>query len=80
MSINRHNILIKNNFLLKGTQEDKDRLGYQAIVKLHENMDDDRDGQVEINETKEVTHLQRFIFINNSLVGLILALMSFQNS
>jgi hypothetical protein len=46
-------------------------------VKLHENMDDDRDGQVEINETKEVTHIQRFIFVNNSLVGLNSVLMSF---
>jgi hypothetical protein len=43
-----------NNFYIKGTQEDKDRLGYQAIKKLHEKMDDDRDGQVEIQETKEV--------------------------
>jgi hypothetical protein len=38
----------------QGTQEDKDKLGYQAIKKLHEKMDDDRDGQVEIQETKEV--------------------------
>ncbi|CAF0734485.1 unnamed protein product [Brachionus calyciflorus] len=35
------------------TQEDKDRLGYLAIKKLHEKMDDDRDGQIEIKETKE---------------------------
>lgn len=35
-------------------QEDKDRLGYLAIKKLHEKMDDDRDGQIEIKETKEV--------------------------
>ena len=27
------------------TQEDKDRLGYAAIVKLHEQMDDDHDGK-----------------------------------
>lgn len=36
-----------------GTQEDKDRLGYLAIKKLHEIMDDDRDGHVEIQETQE---------------------------
>jgi hypothetical protein len=36
------------------TQEDKDRLGFLAIKKLHEKMDDDRDGQVEEQETKEV--------------------------
>lgn len=40
-----------------GTQEDKDRLGFLAIKKLHENMDDDRDGQVEVKETKEVGFL-----------------------
>jgi hypothetical protein len=39
----------------KGTQEDKDKLGYLAIKKLHEKMDDDRDGQVEVQETKEVS-------------------------
>lgn len=35
------------------TQQDKDRLGYQAIGKLHEKMDDDHDGQVEPQETQE---------------------------
>jgi hypothetical protein len=35
------------------TQEDKNRLGYAAVKKLHEKMDDDRDGQIEIQETKE---------------------------
>ncbi|RNA34932.1 stromal interaction molecule [Brachionus plicatilis] len=35
------------------TQEDKDRLGYFAIKILHEKMDDDRDGHIEIKETKE---------------------------
>ena len=35
------------------TQEDKDRLGYAAIKRLHEKMDDDRDGHVELQETRE---------------------------
>ncbi len=41
------------------TQEDKDRLGYMAIKKLHEKMDEDSDGEIELHETKEV---QIFIF------------------
>ena len=32
------------------TQEDKIRLGFLAIKKLHAKMDDDSDGQVEIKE------------------------------
>ena len=36
------------------TQEDKDRLGYAAIKKLHAKMDEDSDGEVEFHETKEV--------------------------
>jgi len=35
------------------TQEDKDRLGYAAIKKLHAKMDEDSDGEVEFHETKE---------------------------
>ncbi len=42
------------------SQEDKIKLGYIAIKKLHEKMDDDRDGQVEIQETKEVKRLPLF--------------------
>lgn len=42
------------------SQEDKIKLGYIAIKKLHEKMDDDRDGQVEIQETKEVKRLSLF--------------------
>jgi hypothetical protein len=42
------------------TQADKDKLGYQAIKKLHEMMDDDRDGQVEVQETKEVKLITLF--------------------
>jgi hypothetical protein len=44
------------------TQEDKDRLGYLCIKKLHENIDDDRDGHVEIHETKEVDLKLHLIF------------------
>jgi hypothetical protein len=39
------------------TQEDKDKLGYLAIKKLHAKMDEDSDGQVEVQETKEVNSL-----------------------
>lgn len=35
------------------TQLDKDLLGHKAIAKLHESMDDDHDGQVELKETKD---------------------------
>ena len=42
------------------TQEDKDKLGFLAVKKLHEKMDDDHDGQIEVQETKEV------FFISNS--------------
>lgn len=35
------------------TQADKTKLGYAAIKKLHEKMDEDKDGEVEIHETKE---------------------------
>jgi stromal interaction molecule 1 len=34
------------------TQEDKDKLGFQAIKKIHEQMDDDKDGQIEIQESR----------------------------
>jgi hypothetical protein len=37
------------------TQEDKTRLGYAAIKKLHEKMDEDKDGGIEVEETKDVT-------------------------
>lgn len=36
------------------TQEDKTRLGYAAIAKLHERMDEDKDGGIEVEETKDV--------------------------
>lgn len=45
------------------TQEDKDRLGYAAIKKLHAKMDEDSDGQVEIQETKEVCLYFRLFFV-----------------
>ncbi len=34
--------------------DDKLRLGYSAIAKLHEKMDEDKDGSIEIQETQEV--------------------------
>ena len=36
------------------TKEDKIRLGFNSIKKLHAKMDDDHDGQVELQETQEV--------------------------
>lgn len=36
------------------TQADKTRLGYASIKKLHEKMDEDKDGELEVHETKEV--------------------------
>ena len=44
------------------TQDDKDKLGYISIKKLHEKMDDDRDGQIEIQETKGVRVFDFFFF------------------
>ena len=36
------------------TQNDKLRLGHAAIKRLHEKMDEDKDGAIEVQETKDV--------------------------
>ena len=39
------------------TQEDKTRLGYLGIKKLHSQMDEDHDGGIEVHETKDVFNI-----------------------
>jgi hypothetical protein len=39
------------------TADDKLRIGREAIAKLHEKMDEDKDGSIEIHETKDVKAL-----------------------